>query len=79
LVTVADSESVPSETDATRSVGFGFASRATTTSCARICPAMAKLQSNAVKSSFSIKAAVINKFGAIDKRLIAKRPGSLNS
>jgi hypothetical protein len=37
---------------------------------------MAKLQSNAVKSSFSIKAAVINKFGAVDKRLIAKHPGT---
>jgi hypothetical protein len=34
---------------------------------------MAKPQSSAVKSSFNIKGAVINKFRAIGKRLIAKR------
>jgi hypothetical protein len=67
LVAVADSESTLSETGAAPSETLGFSSRATTTSCPRICPATARPQSNAVKNCFSIKSAVINEFDAIGK------------
>jgi hypothetical protein len=70
LVAVADSESVLSETGAARSEALGFSSRATTTSCARICPATERPQSKAMKNCFDIKSAVITEFDAIGKRLI---------
>ena len=39
------------------SAAFGFVSRGSMTSCARICPAMAKLQSNAVNAFLPMKRA----------------------
>jgi hypothetical protein len=39
---------------------------------------MAKPQSRAVKTSFNIKGALINNFGAIGKRLVVKTTVSLN-
>jgi len=54
-VAVSDSESLPLVADAIRGEKFGVSWRATTTSCARICPVMAKAQTSAVKSRFSIK------------------------
>ncbi|PYK62675.1 MAG: hypothetical protein DME50_18885 [Verrucomicrobia bacterium] len=54
-VAVSDSEFLPLVADATRREKFAVSWRATTTSCARICPVMAKPQISAVKSRFSIK------------------------
>ena len=78
-VAVSDSKSVTLERGATRSGAFDFGSRATTTSCARSCPAMASPQSNTVEDFFNTKSGVINEFGAIGKRLIAKPRASLRS
>jgi hypothetical protein len=70
LVASSDSESDGCDAGATRLGALGFVSRATTTSCARICPAIANPQSKAVKAFVPIKAAVIEEFSAIGKLLI---------
>jgi hypothetical protein len=73
LVASPDSESDGCDAGATRLGALGFVSRATTTSCARICPAIANPQSKAVKAFVPIKAAVIDEFSAIGKPLIQAR------